>query len=55
MPQTKHITHKRELLTDVAIEKDLMAFLNYFEGDTIYISITKTGKVLDVHEKGLWR
>jgi len=48
MPETNRIEYKRELHTDVDIEKEAIAFLNYYEGGIIYIGIDKTGKALGV-------
>lgn len=48
MPETNRIEYKRELHTDVDIEKEVIAFLNYYEGGMIYVGIDKTGKVVGV-------
>ncbi len=48
MPETNRIEYKRELHTDVDIEKEVIAFLNYHEGGVIYIGIDKIGKVVGV-------
>lgn len=50
MPETNRIEYKRELHTDVDIEKEVIAFLNYHEGGVIYIGIDKTGKVVGVSD-----
>lgn len=44
MPKTNRIEYKRELHTDVDIEKEIIAFLNYHEGGVIYIGILNDGK-----------
>src|SRR5690606_30247556 len=48
MPETNRIEYKRELNTDVDVEKEVIAFLNYYEGGVIDIGIDKTGKVVGV-------
>lgn len=48
MPETNRIEYKRELNTDVDIEKEVIAFLNYHEGGVIYMGINKAGKVVGV-------
>ncbi|WP_282636503.1 Fic family protein [Sphingobacterium thalpophilum] len=48
MPETNRIEYKRKLHTDVDIEKEVIAFLNYYGGGVIYIGIDKTGKVVGV-------
>lgn len=50
MSETNRIEYKRELNTDVDIEKEVIAFLNYHEGGLIYIGIDKHGKVLGVSD-----
>ncbi|MDD2634589.1 MAG: putative DNA binding domain-containing protein [Bacteroidales bacterium] len=50
MSETNRIEYKRELNTDVDIEKEVIAFLNYHEGGIIYIGIDKLGKVLGVSD-----
>lgn len=37
MSETNRIEYKRELNSDVDIEKEVIAFLNYQEGGLIYI------------------
>lgn len=46
MSETNRVEYKREFNTDVDIEKEVIAFLNYSEGGEIYIGIDKTGKVV---------
>ena len=48
MSETNRIEYKRELNTEVDIEKEVIAFLNYHEGGMIYIGIDKAGKVIGV-------
>lgn len=48
MPETDRIEYKRELHTDVDIEREVIAFLNYKEGGVIYIGIDKAGKIVGV-------
>ena len=48
MPETNRIEYKRELHVDVDIEKEVIAFLNYYEGGVIYIGIDKTGNVIGI-------
>ena len=50
MSETNRIEFKRELNTDVDIEKEVVAFLNYHEGGLIYIGIDKQGKVYGVSD-----
>src|SRR5690606_8722432 len=50
MPETNRIEYKRELHTDVDIEKEVIAFLNYHEGGVISIGIDKTGMVVGVSD-----
>ena len=50
MPETNRIEYKREFHTDVDIEKEVIAFLNYHEGGVIYIGIDKTGMVVGVSD-----
>ena len=50
MPETNRIEYKRELNTDVDIEKEVISFLNYYEGGVIYIGIDKTGNVIGVED-----
>lgn len=48
MPETNRIEYKQELNSDVDIEKEVVAFLNYHEGGIIYVGIDKHGKVVGV-------
>ena len=48
MSETNRIEYKQEL-TD-GLEKEVVAFLNYKEGGTIYIGIDKQGNVLGVSD-----
>ena len=48
MPETNRIEYKREFNTDVDIEKEIIVFLNYYEGGVIYIGIDKIGNVVGV-------
>ena len=50
MPETNRIEYKRELHTDVDIEKEVIAFLNDYEGGVVYIGIDKTGQVVGVSD-----
>ena len=50
MPETNRLEYKRELNSDVDIEKEVIAFLNYPEGGVIYFGIDKDGKVLGVSD-----
>ncbi len=50
MSETNRIEYKREFNTDVDIEKEVIAFLNYHEGGLIYIGIDKQGKILGVSD-----
>lgn len=50
MSETNRIEYKQELNSDVDIEKEVIAFLNYFEGGVIFIGINKHGKVLGVSD-----
>jgi predicted HTH transcriptional regulator len=50
MPETNRIEYKRELNSDVDIEKEIIAFLNYHEGGLIYIGIDKQGEILGVSD-----
>ena len=46
MSETNRIEFKREFNSDVDIEKEVIAFLNYHEGGIIYIGIDQHGKVV---------
>lgn len=48
MPETNRIEYKREFNSDVDIEKEVIAFLNYHEGGVIYIGIDNVGKVIGI-------
>lgn len=48
MIETNRIEFKRELNFDVDIEKEIIAFLNYHEGGTLYIGINKSGEYIGV-------
>lgn len=48
MPETNRIEYKREFNSDVDIEKEVIAFLNYYEGGVIYIGIDNVGKVIGI-------
>src|SRR5690606_29709274 len=48
MSETNRIEYKREINTDVDIEKEVVAFLNSHEGGLIYIGIDKSSKVVGV-------
>lgn len=48
MIETNRIEFKRELNFDVDIEKEIIAFLNYHEGGTLYIGIDKSGEYIGV-------
>lgn len=50
MSETNRIEYKQELNSDVDIEKEVVAFLNYHEGGIIYIGIDKHGKVVGVSD-----
>lgn len=50
MPETNRIEYKQELNSDVDIEKEVVAFLNYHEGGIIYVGIDKHGKVVGVSD-----
>ena len=50
MSETNRMEYKRELNTDVDIEKEVIAFLNYYEGGIIYIGIDKTGEIIGVSD-----
>jgi predicted HTH transcriptional regulator len=50
MSETNRIEYKQELNSDVDIEKEVIAFLNYHEGGIIYVGIDKQGKVVGVSD-----
>ena len=50
MTETNRIEYKRELTSDIDIEKEVVAFLNYKEGGYIYIGIDKDGSIVGVND-----
>ena len=50
MLETNRIEYKRELTTELDIEKEVVAFLNYKEGGYIYIGIDKDGSTVGVSD-----
>lgn len=48
MKETNRIEYKRELTSELDIEKEVVAFLNYKEGGYIYIGIDKDGNAVGV-------
>ena len=50
MTETNRIEYKRELTTELDIEKEIVAFLNYKEGGYIYIGIDKDGSTAGVKD-----
>ena len=48
MSETNRIEYKAQLTKDLDLEKEVVAFLNYHEGGSIYIGIDKTGSPLGV-------
>ena len=50
MLETNRIEYKRELTSEIDIEKEVVAFLNYKEGGYIYIGIDKNGSVVGVND-----
>ncbi len=48
MSETNRIEYKRELTSELDIEKEVVAFLNYKEGGYIYIGIDKNGNAVGV-------
>ena len=48
MAETNRIEYKRELTSELDIEKEVVAFLNYKEGGYIYIGIDKDGSTVGV-------
>lgn len=48
MSETSRIEYKRELNDKVELEKEVVAFLNYKEGGSIYFGIDKFGKTVGV-------
>ena len=54
MSETNRIEYKRELTSELDIEKEVVAFLNYKEGGYIYIGIDKDGSIVGVSNVGLY-
>lgn len=50
MAETNRIEYKRELNSELDIEKEVVAFLNYKEGGFIYIGIDKDGTIVGVDD-----
>ena len=50
MTETNRIEYKRELTSELDIEKEVVAFLNYNEGGYIYIGIDKDGSTVGVSD-----
>ena len=50
MAETNRIEYKRELNSELDIEKEVIAFLNYKEGGFIYIGIDKDGTIVGVDD-----
>ncbi len=50
MTETNRIEYKRKLTSELDIEKEVVAFLNYKEGGYIYIGIDKDGSVIGVSD-----
>ena len=50
MTETNRIEYKRELTSELDIEKEVVAFLNYKEGGYIYIGIDKDGSTVGVND-----
>lgn len=50
MGETNRIEYKRELNSELDIEKEVVAFLNYKEGGFIYIGIDKDGSTVGVDD-----
>ena len=50
MTETNRIEYKRELTSELDIEKEVVAFLNYKEGGYIYIGIDKDGSTVGVSD-----
>ena len=49
MTETNRIEYKRELTSELDIEREVVAFLNYKEGGYIYIGIDKDGSIVGVN------
>lgn len=50
MPETSRIEYKRELNDEVDLEKEVIAFLNYKEGGSIYFGIDKYDRTVGVSD-----
>ena len=50
MSETNRIEYKRELTSELDIEKEVVAFLNYKEGGYIYIGIDKDSSTVGVSD-----
>ena len=50
MTETNRIEYKRELTSELDIEKEVVASLNYKEGGYIYIGIDKDGSTVGVND-----
>jgi len=48
MTETNRIEYKEKLTKDLDLEKEVIAFLNYHEGGSIYLGIDKDGTVVGV-------
>ena len=50
MSETNRIEYKLELTSDLDIEKEVIAFLNYKEGGYIYIGVDKNGNTVGIDD-----
>ena len=50
MTETNRKDYKKEPISELDIEKEVVAFLNYKEGGYIYIGIDKDGSTVGVSE-----
>ena len=50
MTETNRVEYKRELTSELDIEKEVVAFLNYKEGGYIYIGIDKDGSTVGISD-----
>lgn len=50
MSETSRIEYKRELNDEVDLEKEVIAFLNYKEGGSIYFGIDKHDRTVGVSD-----
>lgn len=50
MSESNRVEYKKELSSEVDLEKEVIAFLNYREGGLIFIGIDKNGKTLGVSD-----